>query len=346
RGRGAPPPARGGAADGGAVAGPEAGVGILPGLRGAGGGPAGLIVADGPGQVLADTGPGRGQAARLAGELPSGVVPAIDLVKAPDGLSAALTGLLATGVVADDLQQARQILRAHPEPRVVTRDGDLLGAHWAHGGSGRPPGTLAVRAAAADAASEREAAAEAAEAAAAALASAVAGEERDQARVSRALAGMRAADKAAAESSGRLGRLAGAARAAQEEAARLEAAVTSVTKKRERALAELDGLTVKLAEAESENDPGETGEPAAGQDADGRDGDGLAAEASTAREAETDARLEVRTAEERLRAIAGRADALAGAAARERRAAEAAVARRRLRAQQAEVAGAVAAGAE
>jgi chromosome segregation protein len=338
--------ALGGAADAVAVAGLDAAVAILTGLKGAGGGTAGLIVADGPGQVLADTGPGRGQAARLAGGLPSGVVPAIDLVKAPDGLSAALTGLLAGVVVADDLEQAREILRAHPELRVVTRDGDLLGAHWAHGGSGSPPSTLAMRAAADDAASELEAAERAAQAAAAALTSAVADEERDQAHVSRALAGVRAADKAAAESSGRLGRLAGAARAAQEEAARLEAAVTSVAKKRERALAELDGLTVKLAEAESENDPGETGEPAAAQHADGPDRDGLAAQASAAREAETDARLEVRTAEERLRAIAGQADALAGAAARERRAAEAAVARRRLRAQQAEVAGAVAAGAE
>src|SRR6185295_4761247 len=40
----------------------------------------------------------------------------------------------------------------------------------------------------------------------------------------------------------------------------------------------------------------------------------LAGRATAAREGETDARLEVRTAEERLRAIAGRADALAAAA--------------------------------
>src|SRR5262249_336420 len=76
------------------------------------------------------------------------------------------------------------------------------------------------------------------------------------------------------------------------------------------------------------------------------DRDSLVGAASAAREAETDARLEVRTAEERLRAIAGRADALAAAAARERGAAEAAVAARRLRAQQAEVAGAGAMGAD
>ncbi len=319
---------------------------ILTGLKGADGGTAGLVVADDPGQALARTGPRRGQAARLPGGLPPGVMPAIGLVTAPDELSTALTGLLAGVVVASDLEQAREVLRADPELRVVTRDGDLLGAHWAHGGSASPPSTLAMRAAADEAAGELAAAERAAQAAAATLASAVADEERDRAAVSQALAGVRAADKAAAESSGQLGRLSGAARAAQEEAARLEAAVASVTKKRERALAEMDGLSAKLAEAENENDPGETSEPAAAQDADGPDRDSMAAQASAAREAETDARLEVRTAEERLRAIAGRADALAGAAARERRAAEAAVARRRLRAQQAEVAGAVAAGAE
>src|SRR5262249_59833169 len=76
------------------------------------------------------------------------------------------------------------------------------------------------------------------------------------------------------------------------------------------------------------------------------DREALAGRATTAREAETDARLEVRTAEERLRAIAGRADALAAAAASERQAARAAAQRRRLRQEQARIAGAVARGAE
>ena len=73
--------------------------------------------------------------------------------------------------------------------------------------------------------------------------------------------------------------------------------------------------------------------------------DTLAAAADAARNAEMDARLEVRTAEERLRAIAGRADALVAAAAAERQAAERAAARRQLRERQALVARAVAEGA-
>ena len=58
-----------------------------------------------------------------------------------------------------------------------------------------------------------------------------------------------------------------------------------------------------------------------------------------------EARLEVRTVEERLRAISGRADSLSAAAAAERTARERAAARRRQRATQASVARAVAIGA-
>jgi len=339
--------ALGGAADAVAVAGLDAAVAILYGLKGADAGTAGL--------VIAETGSGSGHVAGawpsrygVAGDLLPGVVPAADLVKAPAELTAALAGLLAGVVVADDLAAARDVVRARPELKVVTRDGDLLGAHWAHGGSARPPSMLAMRAAAEEASAALAAAERAAQEAGAALARALAGEERDREATGRALAGVRAADKAAAESSGRLGRLAGAARAAQEEAARLEAAIASVATQRARDAAALAGVVAKLAEAEASEDTGygdgETGqEPGAPQ---APDRDSLVARASAAREAETDARLEVRTAEERLRAIAGRADALAAAAVRERRAAEAAVARRRLRAQQADVARAVAAGAD
>ena len=330
--------ALGAAADAVAVAGLDAAVTILGGLKGAGAGTAGLVIAE------AGPGAGRPGPGRVTAGLPPGVVPAIDLVKAPAELTMALAGLLGGVVVAGDLAEAREVVRARPELRVVTRDGDLLGAHWAHGGSAKPPSMLAVRAAAEEAAAGLAAAEQAARQAAAALESAVAGEQRDREAAGRALAGVRAADKAAAESSGRLGRLAGAARAAHEEAARLEAAVASVTEQRDRDATALAGLTARLTEAEDNDGGAHDGLAPAAPEAPDRDG--LAVRASAARETETDARLEVRTAEERLRAIAGRADALAAAAERERRAAEAAVAARRLRAQQAEVAGAVAKGAD
>jgi chromosome segregation protein len=71
----------------------------------------------------------------------------------------------------------------------------------------------------------------------------------------------------------------------------------------------------------------------------------LAEAAVAARGAEMEARLEVRTVEERLRAISGRAESLVRAAVAERQAAIRALARAERRAQGASVANAVAAGA-
>ncbi len=74
--------ALGGAADAVAVAGLDAAVAILEGLKGAGAGTAGLVIADtGTGPAVAVPGAGA-----VTGELPPGVVPAADLVKAPGEL--------------------------------------------------------------------------------------------------------------------------------------------------------------------------------------------------------------------------------------------------------------------
>jgi chromosome segregation protein len=178
----------------------------------------------------------------------------------------------------------------------------------------------------------------------------VAAEARAADAVGATLGSLRAADKAAAEASGRLGRLAGAARAAEDEAARLDAAIVSAAQQRERNMAALAELQATLAAAERGPVPQAQPPPESrareAEPPEVPDRHVLAACASAAREAETDARLEVRTAEERLRAIAGRADELQRAAQAERRAAEAAAARCRLRERQAAAAAAVAEGAD
>jgi chromosome segregation protein len=357
--------ALGGAADAIAVAGLDAAVTILRQLKAEDTGTTALVIAGHDG----DPDPAAGI------RYPAGVVPAHELVKAPAELSAALGALLAGVAVADDLDQAHSLIRAHPELRVVTRDGDLLGAHWAQGGAARPTGVLAMRSAADAAADGLAAAGQACQLAAAELAAAAEAEQRAQQEVARALAAVQQADAAATATSGQLGRLAGAARAAQEEAARLAAAITAARVKCDRDEATLAGLAARLAAEEDEraaqpqlagpdgperaaaaaagSPDGDGGAPAgAGRALDGGalaggalDRDGLAARAAAAREAETGARLEVRTAEERLRAIAGRADALAAAAVAERRATAAAAERRRRRREQAQVASAVAQGA-
>ena len=154
---------------------------------------------------------------------------------------------------------------------------------------------------------------------------------------------MRAVDAAAAEISGRLGRLAGAARAAADEAKRLDASVGAALHSAEKDQAKHQQLKNELGEAEAEDLRGSDPEFEDSQADEEREE--LTQRAAAARNAEMEARLEVRTVEERLRAITGRADSLAASAAAERAARERAAVRRRQRVAQASVARAVAAGA-
>jgi chromosome segregation protein len=203
-----------------------------------------------------------------------------------------------------------------------------------------------------EAAAGLEAVEERCEQAAEQLALAVDAEDQARQVVTKAQAALREVDAAAAEVSGRLGRLAGAARAARDEAQRLEAAIDQAHRAHEASQASVAELELSLAEAEARQDaegqpraetvqaggPGDEAEPAPDREI-------LAAQVTAGRNAEMEARLEVRTAEERLRAIAGRADALVASAAAERQAAQRAAARRIQRERQAVVARAVADGA-
>jgi chromosome segregation protein len=245
--------------------------------------------------------------------------------------------------VVPDLGQAARFVRDHPDLRCVTAGGDLVGVHWAHGGTAGGQSLLDVRAAADEAAGLLSTAELRSEAAADELAEAAEAQEAARQALEEIRLRIQATDAAAAEISGRLGRLAGAARAAADEAKRLDAAVGAALRSAEKDQARLAQLKRELAEAESEefraSDP-----ELADQLADS-EREELAQRASAARNAEMDARLEVRTVEERLRAISGRADSLAASAAAERAARERSAVRRRQRATQADLARAVAAGA-
>ena len=270
----------------------------------------------------------------------SGPIPANELVRAPDGLAEAAAELLCDVVVTADLEQARRYVRDNPGFKAVTRDGDLLGAYWAQGGGARPQSLFEMRAAADEAAAGLAEAELRCDEAARQLAVAAEAEEDARQAVARTQARRHEVDAAAAEVSGRLGRLAGAARAAREEAARLDGAITSARQAAEKDLARLEQLRAELAEAEELEDTDEPDEP---QNQTARED--LAELCAAARNAEMEARLEVRTAEERLRAIGGRAESLAAAATAERATRQRAAERRQRRATQAAVARAVALGA-
>jgi len=309
--------------------------------------------------------PGGGTGEDVRDQRLRAVMPAIELVMAPRELAAAVEQLLAGVLVVPDLATGLELVRANPSVSVVTAEGDLLGAHWARGGSADGQSVLGLRAAAQQAARQLADAEVAAQRAERNLAEAA--EEEDQARqgLAEAQAALAEVDAAAAEISGRLGALAGAARAAQDEAGRLVAAIAAADRSAEKARSQIADIEARIAAESGEDEEAgdaigqlngggterddEYGGPGAGSGrgaaVSGAVRQALADSAAAARSTEMDARLEVRTVEERLRAISGRADALALAAAAERQAISRAAERARRRAAEAAVASAVASGA-
>ncbi|WP_181012115.1 hypothetical protein, partial [Streptomyces sp. SM5] len=72
----------------------------------------------------------------------------------PAGLMAAVERLVRDMVVVGTLEDAEELVAAHPALTAVTTEGDVLGAHFAHGGSAGAPSLLEVRAAVDEAAAE------------------------------------------------------------------------------------------------------------------------------------------------------------------------------------------------
>ncbi len=317
--------ALGAAADAIAVAGPASAADALRLLRKQDAGRAALLLADAAGP----DGTAR----------PEGLAYAADLVRAPAELLPAVRRLLAGLVVVPTLEDAEDLVRAHPELTAVTAEGDLLGAHFAQGGSAGAPSLLEVQASVDEAAARLEELALRCEELAAQKERA--GEERRAAAALVEELGerRRAADREKSAVAKELGRLGGQARGAAGEAERAAAAADRAQEAYERAATEAEELAERLAVAEETSPFGEDEEP------DTAARDRLAADGANARQTEMEARLQVRTHEERVKGLAGRADGLDRAARAEREARARAEQRRARMRHEAEVAGAVASGA-
>jgi chromosome segregation protein len=146
----------------------------------------------------------------------------------------------------------------------------------------------------------------------------------------------RAADREKSAVAQQLGRLAGQARGAAGEAERSQAAARRAQESLDEAVAQAEELAERLAVAE---------EMPVEEEPDTARRDRLAADGANARQTEMEARLQVRTHEERVKALAGRADSLDRAARAEREARARAERRRARLRHEAAVAAAVAAGA-
>jgi chromosome segregation protein len=268
-------------------------------------------------------------------QLPPGARWVRDLVHAPEELRLALAALTYRVAVLDDLGSALTFVRALPDVRVVTRDGDVLGRDWAYGGSASTPSLLEVQAALDEARRGLVDATHRAER----LRFTITGVEAEladaSARAAAALAQLHESDAAMAAVAEQLGHLGSAARSALAEADRMAGSIAQAREAGDRDRALLVELEERLVAAEESPDD----EPST------QERDRLAVVAAAARDAETESRLTVGTAEERVRAIGARADELDAAAAAERDARERAVARRIRREREAVIAEAVAVGA-
>jgi chromosome segregation protein len=242
--------------------------------------------------------------------LPNTAEYAVDFVDAPAELRSALTGLLHQVVVVDDLAAARSLVDDYPTVTAVTRTGDTWGRSFVSGGSADQPSLIEIQAA------YDETAARLADVTAASERLAFACADLDSQRldalkrVEVALAKLHESDATLAAVAEELGHYNSQARAARGEAERMGATIATALAARDSDLAGLADLEERLR----------TATDAPEEEPDTAERERKVAAARLARQAEMDGRLALRTAEERARAMQGRADAIRRTAQAEREA--------------------------
>jgi chromosome segregation protein len=242
--------------------------------------------------------------------LPRHATYAVDVVDCPDDLRGALNRLLFKVAVVDDLDAARGLVAELPDLTAVTRDGDVFGSHFASGGSSSQPSLIEIQAAVDEAEAQLAEATASSERLAFDMSRLEAERLEAQKRVDVALARLHESDATLAAVAEELGQYGSQARAARAEAERVTAAIARAEEARDQDLAGLAELEARLASADQATDE----EPDTGER------ERLVDAARGSRQAEMDARLAVRTSEERARALHGRADSLRRAAQAEREA--------------------------
>ena len=311
----------GAAADAVAVAGLDAAVGAFGHLKAEDLGRAGLLLSGAAPTEQPTDWPALPASARYA----------LDVVSVPDELRGAVQRVLRKVAVVEDLAAAQDLVAGLPDLVAVTRDGDVLSAHFAAGGSSAQPSLIEVQAAI-DEAEQRLTEAGHRYDRLRFAQSQLEEQHRDaSSAVAETLTRLHESDAAMAALAEQLGQLGSTARSASEENERLAQAITRAEQARDSDISGLAELEHRLELAETaeevEPDPAER--------------DRLTEQARHSRDAEMEARLALRTLEERVRALAGRADALRKAAMAQRQAQARELARRARVRREAETAAAV-----
>ncbi|MBW3085804.1 Chromosome partition protein Smc [Austwickia sp. TVS 96-490-7B] len=286
-------------------------------LREQSGGRAAMVVTD----TVADPRP------RTQIDVMDGVVWASEVVTCPDSVRAAMEMLLHDIVVVTDTPSALQTRNDFPWVTAVTMDGDVFAPGVVRGGSPDAPSVLEVQA---EADHAREAVTEAGfrrEQARFALAEVESQIEGLGQEVEAALADLHASDARITAVAEQLGSLGQQVRAGRVEADRARAQIRQVEVTLVSGRAELAQLAARLESARAQQREPEQNSPELR--------DQLEQQAAAARTRETEIRLTLRGREERLRAVAGRADSLEAQARAEEAARERAAQRRQRREHQA-----------
>ena len=269
--------------------------------------------------------------------LPDGAVMAIDVVDCNESLRKSLKVLLRGVVIVEDLEMARQIVLERPAATAVTKFGDILGRTSGAGGSSTATSLLQIQTALNDARESRDKASHDVERLKFEQIAATEKLNAAQKASDATLAILHDSDAHFAAVAESLGQLSAAVRNANAEAERLENAVASsesAISADEQSLAELNA---RLIAAENSTDDVEP---------DSSLRDVLATDVELQRQKEVDARLQVRTSEERQRAAISRTEELERAARDERESRRRFIERKERRAREVAVATAVDKGAQ
>ena len=267
--------------------------------------------------------------ASRAENLPGGLTPLLSHVRS-SRIADLLSSLLGSTAVAEDARAAEAILKSNPGIRVVTRGGDVLTSQRARGGSASSNSLIEIRALVEELAKKLEALNHNSDRLRFEISTAQSEIEVKQSAYDVALSKLNESDARIAALTEQLAVSGQNMKSATAEAERLRASIDEATAAKSR-----DENELSIASNQMQHQ-GEIAEP-----------DHVAAEnlrntVSIARTAEVEARLAVRTSEERVDSIQARAKALEDAAQAERDASQRAVSRRGARARGAVVSAAIA----
>jgi len=266
---------------------------------------------------------------RAGGETPAGQTSLLSHVRSTQ-ITELLASLLATTVVADSARGAESILAQHPHVTVVTRDGDVITSHRARGGSSSSASLIEIKALIEELATKLEDLNHKCDRLKFEISTAATDVDAKQAAFDAALGKLNESDARIAALTEQLAVSGQNIKSATAEVDRLSTAINEATAAKSR-----DENELSIASNQMQNH-GEIAEP------DHAHAESLRNEVSDARTTEVEARLAVRTSEERVASIAARALALEESARAEREASERAVSRRGARARGAVISQAIA----